>query len=176
VLTFDWNLNSRWLWMSVWNRLNTFSSWMQRFFTFSRLWNRMSLTQLSKFTVLLLNWAMITMKLRMRKTSLILLILIPYWSQWVLASLLTSALSQTVVVFLHSWVGSLWVLMCFLRYCILFTWQDSGLLLIICFSRMFSTWYLIRFNKCFNDLKWYELIATLKHEHMKYWVYLHFLE
>ncbi len=35
-------------------------------------------------------------------------------------------LSQTVVVFLHSWVGSLWVLMCFLRYCILFTWQDSG--------------------------------------------------
>ncbi len=34
-------------------------------------------------------------------------------------------LSQTVVVFLHSWVGSLWVLMCFLRYCILFIWQDS---------------------------------------------------
>jgi len=37
-------------------------------------------------------------------------------------------LSQTVVVFLHSWVGSLWVLMCFLRYCILFTWWDSELL------------------------------------------------
>ncbi len=36
-------------------------------------------------------------------------------------------LSQTVVVFLHSWVGSLWVFMCFLRYCILFIWQDSGL-------------------------------------------------
>jgi len=35
--------------------------------------------------------------------------------------------SQTAVVFLHSWVGSLWVLMCFLRYCILFIWQDSGL-------------------------------------------------
>ncbi len=35
-------------------------------------------------------------------------------------------LSQTVVVFLHSWVGSLWALMCFLRYCILFTWWDSG--------------------------------------------------
>ncbi len=35
--------------------------------------------------------------------------------------------SQTVVVFLHSWVGSLWVLMCFLRYCILFIWQDSEL-------------------------------------------------
>ncbi len=35
--------------------------------------------------------------------------------------------SQTVVVFLHSWVGSLWVLMCFLRYCILFTWRDSEL-------------------------------------------------
>jgi len=34
--------------------------------------------------------------------------------------------SQTVVVFLHSWVGSLWALMCFLRYCILFIWQDSG--------------------------------------------------
>ncbi len=34
--------------------------------------------------------------------------------------------SQTVVVFLHSWVGSLWALMCFLRYCILFTWWDSG--------------------------------------------------
>ncbi len=35
-------------------------------------------------------------------------------------------LSQTAVMFLHSWIGSLWVLMCFLRYCILFTWQDSG--------------------------------------------------
>ncbi len=35
--------------------------------------------------------------------------------------------SQTVVVFLHSWVGSLWVLTCFLRYCILFIWQDSEL-------------------------------------------------
>ncbi len=34
--------------------------------------------------------------------------------------------SQTVVVFSHSWVGSLWALMCFLRYCILFIWQDSG--------------------------------------------------
>ncbi len=34
--------------------------------------------------------------------------------------------SQTVVVFLHSWAGSLWAFMCFLRYCILFTWQDSG--------------------------------------------------
>ncbi len=34
--------------------------------------------------------------------------------------------SQTVVVFLHSWVGSLWALTCFLRYCILFIWQDSG--------------------------------------------------
>ncbi len=34
--------------------------------------------------------------------------------------------SQTVVVFLHSWVGSLWALMCFLRYCILFIWWDSG--------------------------------------------------
>ncbi len=33
--------------------------------------------------------------------------------------------SQTVIVFLHSWVGSLWAFMCFLRYCILFTWQDS---------------------------------------------------
>ncbi len=29
-------------------------------------------------------------------------------------------LSQTVIVFLHSCVGSLWALMCFLRYCILF--------------------------------------------------------
>ncbi len=36
------------------------------------------------------------------------------------------SLSQTVVVFLHSWVGSSWVLMCFLRYCILFTWWGSG--------------------------------------------------
>jgi len=35
-------------------------------------------------------------------------------------------LSQTVVVFLHSWVGSFWALMCFLRYCILFIWWDSG--------------------------------------------------
>ncbi len=34
--------------------------------------------------------------------------------------------SQTVVVFSHSWVGSLWALTCFLRYCILFIWQDSG--------------------------------------------------
>jgi len=34
--------------------------------------------------------------------------------------------SQTVVVFLHSWVGFLWALTCFLRYCILFTWWDSG--------------------------------------------------
>ncbi len=29
-------------------------------------------------------------------------------------------LSQTVVVFSHSWVGSLWAPTCFLRYCILF--------------------------------------------------------
>ncbi len=36
-------------------------------------------------------------------------------------------LSQTVVVFSHSWVGSLWVFTCFLRYCILFIWQDSEL-------------------------------------------------
>ncbi len=36
-------------------------------------------------------------------------------------------LSQTAVVFLHSWVDSLWVLTCFLRYCISFTWWDSGL-------------------------------------------------
>jgi len=36
-------------------------------------------------------------------------------------------LSQTVVVFLHSWVGSLWASTCFLRYCILFIWWDSGL-------------------------------------------------
>ncbi len=36
-------------------------------------------------------------------------------------------LSQTVVVFLHSWVGFLWALTCFLRYCILFIWWDSGL-------------------------------------------------
>jgi len=35
-------------------------------------------------------------------------------------------LSQTVVVFLHSWVGSLWALMCSLRYCILFIWWGSG--------------------------------------------------
>ncbi len=35
--------------------------------------------------------------------------------------------SQTVVMFSHSWVGSLWALMCFLRYCILFIWWDSGL-------------------------------------------------
>jgi hypothetical protein len=35
-------------------------------------------------------------------------------------------LSQTVVASSHSWVGSLWAPMCFLRYCILFTWRDSG--------------------------------------------------
>jgi len=35
-------------------------------------------------------------------------------------------LSQTVVVFSHSWVGFLWAPTCFLRYCILFTWRDSG--------------------------------------------------
>jgi len=35
-------------------------------------------------------------------------------------------LSQTVVAFSHSWVGFLWALTCFLRYCILFTWRDSG--------------------------------------------------
>jgi hypothetical protein len=58
------------------NRLSAFSSWMWRFFAFSRLWNRMSLVQSSKFAVLLSNWAMITMELRMRKTPLILLILI----------------------------------------------------------------------------------------------------
>jgi hypothetical protein len=102
------------------------SSWMRRFFAFSRLWNRMSLAQSPKFAVLLPNWAMITMELGMRKTPPILLTLIPYWSQWVLASLLTLGLSQTVVASSHSWVGSLWAPMCFLRYCILFTWRDSG--------------------------------------------------
>ncbi len=35
-------------------------------------------------------------------------------------------LSQTVVASSHSWVGSLWALTCFLRYCILFIWWDSG--------------------------------------------------
>jgi len=35
--------------------------------------------------------------------------------------------SQTAVVFLHSWVDFLWVLMCFLMYCILFIWWDSEL-------------------------------------------------
>jgi len=28
--------------------------------------------------------------------------------------------------------------------------------------------FFVRFNRCFDDLKWYELIATLKHECMKY--------
>jgi hypothetical protein len=34
-----------------------------------------------------------------------------------------------------------WVLMCFLRYCILFIWQDSGFSTNHPFFRMFSTWY-----------------------------------
>ncbi len=35
-------------------------------------------------------------------------------------------LSQTVVVFSHSWVGFLWVLMCFQRCHTPFIWQGSG--------------------------------------------------
>jgi len=38
----------------------------------------------------------------------------------------SESFSQTVVVFLHSWVSFLWAFTCFLRYCILFIWWGSG--------------------------------------------------
>jgi len=44
------------------------------------------------------------------------------------------------------------------------------------FQNVLNFIFFIRFIRCFCNLKWYDLIATLKYECMKHWMYLHFFK